>query len=101
MDLQRNKCEYKHYVYFTIVKYATPFILTKNAAQPAEDVPCRDKGQARTQHKHGVKVVRLDRLAQTRHVPCLPLSTVNREFSIAVNGTSGRSRDNVCPIDFQ
>ena len=23
----------------------------------------------------------------------------NREFSIAVNGTSGRSRDNVCPID--
>ena len=24
-----------------------------------------------------------------------------REFSIAVNGTSGRSRDNVCPIDLQ
>ena len=24
-----------------------------------------------------------------------------REFSIAVNGTSGRSRDNVCPIDLR
>ena len=25
----------------------------------------------------------------------------SREFSIAVNGTSGRSRDNVCPIDLR
>ena len=25
----------------------------------------------------------------------------NREFSIAVNGTSGRIRDNVCPIDLR
>ena len=26
---------------------------------------------------------------------------INREFSIAVNATSGRSRDNVCPIDLR
>ena len=26
---------------------------------------------------------------------------VNREFSIAANGTSGRSRENVCPIDLR